>query len=55
MSPEAVREGVRVRHAVWGASRKPEDIAEIAVFLASDLSRFLTGESINASGGVLMD
>jgi hypothetical protein len=25
------------------------------LFLASDLSRFLTGEAINASGGVTMD
>lgn len=34
---------------------EPQDIAEVVVFLASDLSRFLTGESINATGGVLMD
>ena len=34
---------------------EPEDVAAIVVFLASDLSGFLTGEAINASGGVLMD
>ena len=38
-----------------GRIEEPEDIADVVVFLASDLSRFLTGESINASGGVLMD
>ncbi len=54
MSPEAVREEY-VSATPLGRIEEPEDIAEIAVFLASDLSRFLTGESINASGGVLMD
>ena len=54
MAPEAVREEY-VAATPLGRIEEPEDIAEIAVFLASDLSRFLTGESINASGGVLMD
>ena len=35
--------------------QEPADVADIVLFLASDLSRFLTGEAINASGGVLMD
>jgi NAD(P)-dependent dehydrogenase (short-subunit alcohol dehydrogenase family) len=30
-------------------------VADIVLFLASDLARFLTGEAINASGGVTMD
>ena len=38
-----------------GRLEEPEDVADIVLFLASDLSRFLTGEAINASGGVLMD
>ena len=38
-----------------GRIEEPEDVADIVLFLASDLSRFLTGEAINASGGVLMD
>nr|WP_314435015.1 glucose 1-dehydrogenase [uncultured Brevundimonas sp.] len=29
----------------------PDDIAEVAVFLASDASRFITGDRIRASGG----
>src|SRR4051812_49430873 len=35
-----------------GRIGQPEDIAPIAVFLASDDSRWLTGETIIASGGV---
>ena len=33
----------------------PEDGASIAVFLASDEASYMTGESINFSGGLLMD
>jgi 3-oxoacyl-[acyl-carrier protein] reductase len=35
-----------------GRLGQPDDIADIAVFLASDASRWLTGEKIVASGGV---
>ena len=48
--------------AEMAASRKPllrngdpeEDIAPVAVFLASDMSRFVTGEMINVDGGLHM-
>jgi NAD(P)-dependent dehydrogenase (short-subunit alcohol dehydrogenase family) len=33
----------------------PDDVAQIAAFLASDEASYLTGESINLSGGLLMD
>jgi NAD(P)-dependent dehydrogenase (short-subunit alcohol dehydrogenase family) len=33
----------------------PGDVARIAAFLASDEASYLTGESINLSGGLLMD
>jgi NAD(P)-dependent dehydrogenase (short-subunit alcohol dehydrogenase family) len=33
----------------------PEDVARVAAFLASDESSYMTGESINLSGGQLMD
>jgi len=35
-----------------GRTGQPADIAGVAVFLASDDSRWLTGEKINASGGL---
>jgi NAD(P)-dependent dehydrogenase (short-subunit alcohol dehydrogenase family) len=31
---------------------RPEDIADVIVFLASDASRFVTGETIAAGGGI---
>lgn len=54
MTPQAVREEY-VAATPLGRIEEPEDVAEIVVFLASDRSGFLTGEAINASGGVLMD
>jgi NAD(P)-dependent dehydrogenase (short-subunit alcohol dehydrogenase family) len=54
MTPEAVRQEY-VAATPLGRIEEPEDVAEIVVFLASDRSGFLTGEAINASGGVLMD
>jgi len=33
----------------------PDDVARIAAFLASDESSYMTGESLNLSGGLLMD
>jgi NAD(P)-dependent dehydrogenase (short-subunit alcohol dehydrogenase family) len=54
MTPQAVREEY-VALTPLGRIEEPEDIADVVVFLASDLARFLTGESINATGGVLTD
>jgi 3-oxoacyl-[acyl-carrier protein] reductase len=33
----------------------PDDVARVAAFLASDEASYMTGESINISGGLLMD
>jgi NAD(P)-dependent dehydrogenase (short-subunit alcohol dehydrogenase family) len=38
-----------------GRLEEPEDVADVVVFLASDLSRFITGEAVNVTGGILMD
>jgi NAD(P)-dependent dehydrogenase (short-subunit alcohol dehydrogenase family) len=54
MTPEAVR-AEYVSLTPLGRIEEPEDVADIVLFLASDLSRFLTGEAVNASGGVSMD
>ena len=37
-----------------GAMAQPADIADIIVFLASDASRFMTGELVHANGGLYM-
>ena len=34
-----------------GGPGKPEDVAGAALFLASDLSRFVTGSTIHVDGG----
>jgi 3-oxoacyl-[acyl-carrier protein] reductase len=51
MLPEQFRE--------YGASRSPfhrigtpQDVADVAAFLAADASRWVTGENIQAGGGV---
>ncbi len=54
MTPDAVRADY-VAQTPLGRLEEPEDVADVVLFLASDLSRFLTGEAINASGGVRMD
>ena len=41
-----------VRTAPLGRIGQPDDIADVAVFLASEDSRWLTGEILIASGGL---
>jgi NAD(P)-dependent dehydrogenase (short-subunit alcohol dehydrogenase family) len=45
----------RAKSIPIGRVSVPEDVARIAAFLASDESAYMTGESINLSGGLLMD
>lgn len=33
---------------------KPEDVAQVALFLASSMSNYITGETINVNGGMYM-
>jgi len=44
---------VLARAQPWPEAGRPEHIAEVALFLASDESRFVTGESLVADGGIL--
>jgi NAD(P)-dependent dehydrogenase (short-subunit alcohol dehydrogenase family) len=37
-----------------GRIGQPEDIANVAVFLASDKSAFMTGQTVHANGGIFM-
>ena len=45
----------RARAIPLGRVSVPEDVARFAAFLASDESSYMTGESINLSGGLFMD
>lgn len=46
-------ENVLVAAQPWPEAGLPEHIADVALFLASDDSRFVTGESLVADGGIL--
>lgn len=52
-TPEAVRQGY-VDMTPLGRIEEPEDVADVVVFLASDASRFMTGQAVNVTGGVYM-
>ena len=45
----------RAKSIPIGRVSVPDDVARVAAFLASDESSYMTGESINLSGGLLMD
>jgi NAD(P)-dependent dehydrogenase (short-subunit alcohol dehydrogenase family) len=47
--------GEREKLIPLGRVSVPDDVARVAAFLASDESAYITGESINLSGGLLMD
>ncbi|MFL5258998.1 MAG: SDR family NAD(P)-dependent oxidoreductase, partial [Hyphomicrobiales bacterium] len=53
MTPEAVR-AEYLSMSPLGRLEEPEDVADIVVFLASDMARFITGEAVNATGGVFV-
>jgi 3-oxoacyl-[acyl-carrier protein] reductase len=40
--------------APLGRVGTPEDIADVAVFLASDDSRYMTGQTLSVDGGIIM-
>jgi 3-oxoacyl-[acyl-carrier protein] reductase len=42
------------RSTPLGRVAAPRDIAEVVVFLASDRNRYMTGETVIASGGIIM-
>ncbi|MDZ7791692.1 MAG: SDR family oxidoreductase [Xanthomonadales bacterium] len=41
------------RHRLLAHTGEPEDIAWMVGYLASDLGRYITGQTINVDGGVL--
>ena len=54
MTAEAVR-AEYVSLTPMGRIEEPEDVADVVLFLASDASRFMTGQGINVTGGARMD
>jgi NAD(P)-dependent dehydrogenase (short-subunit alcohol dehydrogenase family) len=54
MTPEAVF-AEYVALTPLGRIEEPEDVADVVTFLASNASRFMTGQAINVTGGVRMD
>jgi NAD(P)-dependent dehydrogenase (short-subunit alcohol dehydrogenase family) len=44
----------RAREIPLGRMARPEEIARVAVFLASDDAAFITGELIHANGGAYL-
>ncbi len=54
MAPEAVIDEY-LAQTPMGRLEEPEDVAKAVLFLASDLSGFVTGEALNVTGGVRMD
>ncbi len=52
-SLELIGDGIKM--APLGRIATPEEVASVAVFLASEPAGFITGETINVNGGALMD
>ena len=52
--PDDVKEMFR-KQIPLGRFAETEDVAEPALFLLSDGARFITGETLNVNGGILMD
>lgn len=51
MSPED--EAIAISRNIMGRKGEPEEIADSIVFLASELSRFITGQVLRVDGGLL--
>ncbi|MBA1333819.1 MAG: 3-oxoacyl-[acyl-carrier protein] reductase [Firmicutes bacterium] len=54
---EVLSDGVKdemVKRIVLGRPGKPEDVAWLVAFLASDLSSYITGQIIGVDGGIVM-
>jgi NAD(P)-dependent dehydrogenase (short-subunit alcohol dehydrogenase family) len=50
-NPAEAREAAGKLHALWRIGQ-PEEVARVAVFLASDGASFMTGSTVEVSGGI---
>lgn len=51
--PEEVRQGY-VEHTPLGRLGETQDVADVIMFLCSEKARFMTGQAINVTGGLVM-
>ena len=50
---EKIKEQI-LAHIPFHKMASPEDIANVVAFLASDLSSYMTGQTLNVDGGMVM-
>ena len=55
LSPREVYDRLVAAKIPLGRDQSPEDIGRLAVFLASDYSRNITGQAINIDGGAFLN
>lgn len=55
LPPRQVYDRLVAEKIPLGRDQSPEDIGRLAVFLASDYSRNITGQAINIDGGIFMN
>ena len=55
MKPRDIYDFLVAEKIPLGRDQTPEDIGNLAVFLASDYSKNITGQAINVCGGSNMD
>jgi len=53
VDPEKIRQGY-VAHTPLGRLGEPEDVADVVQFLCSDKARFMTGQAVNVTGGIIL-
>ena len=51
--PAEVKESI-LKSIPMGHYGQPDDVANVALFLASDLAAYVTGQVVNADGGMVM-
>ncbi len=54
MSPEEIEKEDNSQVPL-GRTAKPEDIAQVVLFLASEMSDYMTGQAVNVTGGMTMN